>query len=98
MSESVDEKRWGAINSAADATTEIGADASFEPSFFQCLTECRGGEVQLARKFQKKLGTHLLLVFEEQIVHLPELSISSGKLRSLGGRFGVRFSPVALKD
>src|SRR5262245_57588799 len=77
----VDEERWRSIHAATNAAREIAANALGHVVVLECLADTRKVEAQLAGVAEQISIAQAILVFVQQIVHGPELSL---KRRSLG--------------
>src|SRR5262245_767337 len=77
----VDEERWRSIHAATNAAREIAANALGHVVVLECLADTRKVEAQLVGVAEQVSIAQTILVFVQQIVHGPELSL---KRRSLG--------------
>jgi hypothetical protein len=73
---SVDEEGRGAVDSAADAAGEIGADALGKLPTVESVGEGDRINAKLDGEFLVELRSKAVLIFEEEVVHLPEFSLA----------------------
>src|SRR5688500_6862972 len=79
----VDEEGGGTVDAAADAAAEVFADAAGEGFAGQVGLEAVNLQADLQRVAGHVGVGQVLLVFVEQVVHLPELPLRRGRLRGL---------------
>src|SRR2546428_13818602 len=92
MASPVDEERRCPVDAAADAASEVVSHSALELSIVKRLAQCRYGELQLFGKSHEKLAVQVLLIFKQEIVHLPEFSAGAPELCGLGSGFGMRMN------
>ncbi len=83
-------KARGAVHAAAHAVDEVALDLRQEAVLLEVAREATHVEPQVGRVRQQRGCLEVLLVLEEQVVHLPEPSLRAGGLRGLRGQQRVR--------
>jgi hypothetical protein len=79
MAMRVDKKSRRSVHSASDATVEISAYARLIRSIFKGFPQCGSRELKLLGKLQVEGPAQAILVFKQEIMHLPEFSLSARK-------------------
>src|SRR5579862_6749927 len=94
MPNAVDEECRRSVHSAPHATPEILFDSREGLLGLHLLHEPLGVESERLCAFQEISIFEGVLVLEDPVVHLPELPLSGGNLRGLGGVLGVGMNAV----
>ncbi len=84
----VDEDRWGAAHPRPVALSQIPVDQRPDPGVFPVLFELFHVQLELLGNLFDLLFVQAVVVFEEQIVELPELALFFRRQGGGGGRHG----------
>src|SRR5262245_9299608 len=90
VAQAVNEKCRRAVNPAPRPAQKVFAYPVEIPAFSHFTNELRNIKTDQGGVFHQILILERLLIFEEEIVHLPELALRPGRLRLRRGAFGVR--------
>ncbi len=90
MALTVDKEGRCAVYPASRSAGKIGTDARRVEVLRQGFAPLSHGEFLFFDKLRKKSRAQPVLVFKQQIVHLPKLPSGSGKLSGFGRRLGLR--------
>ena len=86
---SVDVEGWSGLDTGLFATGKVGLDLDNVFTSVESLNKSCRVEAELAGELWKELFAEVFLLFVEQVMHLPELTVFSGEFGSFGCHLGA---------
>jgi len=90
VAQAVNEKGRRAVDPAPRPAQKVFAYPVEIPAFSHLTNESRNIKTDNGGVFHQILILERLLIFKEEVVHLPELALRPGRLRRFRGALGVR--------
>jgi len=86
----IDEKCRSSVHPAAHASRKVPPHTLGKGARSQCLRERLPIQREALGQFTEHLLAQRILVFEDEVVHLPELAVCCGKLSGFGSGLSIR--------